>query len=83
MSDWDKGFSIIADLDGNEEQYMNVEMENEMPVLPLRNMVLFPGTVMPVAVGRLSSLELVNKAEKSGKFITVVCQKRSEVEQPH
>ena len=40
MSDWDKGFSIIADLDGNEEQYMNVEMENEMPVLPLRNMVL-------------------------------------------
>ena len=57
MSDWDKGFSIIADLDGNEEQYMNVEMENEMPVLPLRNMVLFPGTVMPVAVGRLSSLE--------------------------
>ena len=83
MSDWDKGFSIIADLDGNEEQYMNVEMENEMPVLPLRNMVLFPGTVMPVAVGRLSSLELVNKAEKSGKFITVVCQKRSEVVQPH
>lgn len=83
MSDWDKGFSIIADLDGNEEQYMNVEMENEMPVLPLRNMVLFPGTVMPVAVGRLSSLELVNKAEISGKFITVVCQKRSEVEQPH
>ena len=82
MSDWDKGFSIIADLDGNEEQYMNVEMENEMPVLPLRNMVLFPGTVMPVAVGRLSSLELVNKAEKSGKYITVVCQKRSEVEQP-
>ena len=40
MSDWDKGISIIADLDGNEEQYMNVEMENEM----LRNSIKYGNT---------------------------------------
>ena len=65
-NNWDKGFSIIADLDGSEEQYMNVAVEQETPVLPLRNMALFPGTVMPVTVGRQSSLKLVRKAEKSG-----------------
>lgn len=81
-NNWDKGFSIIADLDGSEEQYMNVEVEQETPVLPLRNMVLFPGTVMPVTVGRYTSLKLVRKAEKSGKYITVVCQKQSDVESP-
>ena len=54
MSDWDKGFSIIADLDGNEEQYMNVEMENEMPVLPLRNMVLLLPIRLMVSVWKKS-----------------------------
>ncbi len=81
-NNWDKGFSIIADLDGSEEQYMNVAVEQETPVLPLRNMALFPGTVMPVTVGRQSSLKLVRKAEKSGDYITVVSQKISDIEYP-
>ena len=44
-------FSVIADFEGNEEQLMNVDVNDIVPVLPLRNMVLFPGVFMPVSVG--------------------------------
>lgn len=82
MEDWEKGFSIIADIDGNSDYYMKVNVDKALPVLALRNMVLFPGTVMPIIVGRDFSLKVVEQAEKNGGFIAVVCQKRSEVEQP-
>ena len=36
-------FSVIADFEGNEEQLMDIEVEEVLPILPLRNMVLFPG----------------------------------------
>lgn len=58
------GFSVIADFDGNEEQLMDIEVDEVLPVLPLRNMVLFPGVFMPVSVGRKSSLRLVRDAER-------------------
>ncbi len=48
-------FSVIADFEGNEEQLMDIEVEEVLPILPLRNMVLFPGVFMPVSVGRKSS----------------------------
>ena len=48
-------FSVIADFEGNEEQLMDIEVDEILPVLPLRNMVLFPGVFMPVSVGRKSS----------------------------
>ena len=38
-----KQFSLIADFDGDEESLLNIEVDGEIPVLPLRNMVLFPG----------------------------------------
>lgn len=82
----DKGggnsFSVIADFDGNEEQLMNIEVEDVLPILPLRNMVLFPGVFMPVSLGRISSLKLVRDAEKGNSYIAVVCQKMSETENP-
>ena len=53
-----------------------------MPILPLRNMVLFPGVVLPVAIGRKSSLRLIDHAYKKGKTIGAVCQLRPEVERP-
>ena len=71
-------FSVIADFEGNEEQLMNIEVDDVLPVLPLRNMVLFPGVFMPVSLGRLSSLKLVREAEKTNSYIAVVCQKKSE-----
>lgn len=75
-------FSAIADFEGNEEQLMDIEVEEVLPILPLRNMVLFPGVFMPVSVGRKSSLKLVREAEKKNSYIAVVCQKVAETETP-
>ena len=41
-------FSLVADFEGDESSVFDVEMEATLPILPLRNMVLFPGVVMPV-----------------------------------
>ena len=75
-------FSVIADFEGNEEQLMDIEVDEILPVLPLRNMVLFPGVFMPVSVGRKSSLKLVREAEKKSSYIAVVCQKAADTEEP-
>ena len=48
--------------------------ENDLPILALRNMVLFPGITMPVAIGRSKSLALVKVAQKENSLIGVVCQ---------
>ena len=76
------GFSVIADFEGNEEQLMDIEVDDIIPILPLRNMVLFPGVFMPVNVGRHSSLKLIREAEKKKSYIGVVCQKVAETEEP-
>ena len=49
-------FSLVADFEGDESSVFDVEMEDTLPILPLRNMVLFPGVVLPVAVGRTAVL---------------------------
>lgn len=78
----ENAFSVIADFEGNEEQLMNVKVDDILPILPLRNMVLFPGVFMPVSVGRKSSLKLVRDANKKEAYIGVVCQKSSDTEFP-
>ena len=78
----DNGFSFIADFEGNEEQMFDIKVDDSLPVLPLRNMVLFPGVVLPISVGRKSSLKLVNDAYKNNAYIAVVCQKAAETENP-
>lgn len=46
-------FPVLADMDeGGGEAFFSVEIEETLPILPLRNMVLFPGVIMPVTVGR-------------------------------
>ena len=75
-------FSMIADFDGNEKSFFESDMDEVMPVLPLRNMVLFPTVVMPVTVGRKSSLKLIQNASADGKQIAVFCQKDPDVENP-
>lgn len=54
----------------------------EIPLLPLRNTVLFPGVVLPITVGRDKSIKAVNDAYKGDKLIGVVAQKDSNVEEP-
>ncbi|MFZ4769092.1 MAG: LON peptidase substrate-binding domain-containing protein, partial [Ferruginibacter sp.] len=54
----------------------------ELPILPLRNTVLFPGVVIPITVGRDKSIKAVNDAYKTDKLIGVVAQKDSTIEEP-
>ena len=75
-------FSMIADFDGNENGLFDSDLDDIVPVLPLRNMVLFPTVVMPVTVGRKSSLKLVQTAFAEGKQIAVFCQKEPDTENP-
>ncbi len=53
-----------------------------LDVLPLRNMVLFPNVLVPIAVGRPKSVELVNAAYKQEKLIAVFCQKEKDTQEP-
>jgi ATP-dependent Lon protease len=80
----DNGFSLITDYDGNDEQAFDVNVKSGeiLPVLPLRNMVLFPGVFLPITVGRKSSLKLVRDADKKHKDIAVVCQRSAHTEDP-
>lgn len=59
-----------------------LELPDDLPLLPLRNTVLFPGVVLPITVGRDKSIKAVNDAYKAGKYVGVVAQKDSEVEDP-
>ena len=69
----------------NEEEDADADQQaipTELPILPLRNTVLFPGVVIPITVGRDKSIKAVNDAYKADKLIGVVAQKDSNVEEP-
>ncbi|MBP3670799.1 MAG: endopeptidase La [Bacteroidaceae bacterium] len=60
-----------------------VEIKNEdLPILTLRNMVLFPGVAMPVLIGRKKTLRLIKEAQRKRMLIGVACQIDAEVEDP-
>jgi ATP-dependent Lon protease len=66
-----------------EEDSMNAEMiPEELPILPLRNTVLFPGVVIPITVGRDKSISLIKDAYKGDKIIGVVSQTNDTIEDP-
>jgi ATP-dependent Lon protease len=69
---------LHEDNDANDEQLIPAEL----PLLPLRNTVLFPGVVIPITVGRDKSIKAVNDAYKADKLIGVISQKDSQVEEP-
>lgn len=75
-------FSLIADFDGDISVLFRQEIGSTLPILPLRDMMLFPGVVVSVAIGRESSLQLVRSAAKSGGLIGVCCQRESDTESP-
>ena len=66
-----------------EENVNNQEFPNELPILPLRNNVLFPGVVIPITVGRDKSIKLIQEANRGNKIIGVVSQKNQEEESPN
>ncbi|MFO8234567.1 MAG: endopeptidase La [Bacteroidales bacterium] len=68
--------------DEEEESLKKVEVPETIPVLPLRNTVLFPGVILPITVGRDKSLTLVNEAYSKEKVIGATSQKDPEIEDP-
>jgi ATP-dependent Lon protease len=75
---------FIQLLSQEEEDEMNREkMPDTLPILPLRNTVLFPGVVIPITVGRDKSIRLIKDANKGSKIIGVVSQKDSTIEDPN
>jgi ATP-dependent Lon protease len=58
------------------------DVPEKLPVLPLRNTVLFPGVLIPIPVGREKSLKLINETYAADKLIAVVAQKDAAVEDP-
>ena len=70
----------INEQDG--EQDKNLVIPDILPILPLRNTVLFPGVVLPITVGRDKSIKAVNDAYKLDKLIGVVAQKDANIEEP-
>jgi ATP-dependent Lon protease len=73
---------MIADIEGDFKDLVDVETPNEVPILPVRNLVLFPGVVSPIIIGRESSLTLVKRAEKHGTLIGIVSQRDPETDSP-
>ena len=66
----------------DEEEIAKEDIPQELPILPLRNTVLFPGVVIPITAGRDKSIKLLNEAYNNKQAIGVVAQKDSSVENP-
>lgn len=66
----------------DEEKINAEEVPDDLPILPLRNTVLFPGVVIPITVGRDKSITLIREAYKGKKTIGVVAQKNADIEDP-
>ncbi|SBV95923.1 endopeptidase La [uncultured Dysgonomonas sp.] len=76
--------SIIANDFDDGDCYINEKnLKEELPILPLRNTVIFPGTSMPIAVARKKSLKLIKSVNRlKGKYVGLVCQKDAENDDP-
>ena len=72
----------VMSVDNSQNDIRESELPETLPILPLRNAVLFPNTVIPVTVGRAKSLQLVGDAMRGSKFIGAATQRDSRVEDP-
>lgn len=66
----------------DEDTMQNEKIPEILPILPLRNTVLFPGVVIPITVGRDKSIQLIKDYNKGDKTIGVVAQKSDTIEEP-
>ncbi len=71
---------IIAD--GDDHDLEDVEVPETIPVLSLRNTVLFPGVVLPISIGRPRSIQLIKDAYRNDKIVGTVAQKEPDLENP-
>src|SRR5690606_4562695 len=83
LHDFDENSELIPLMTPEDEEEINREkLPESLPILSLRNTVLFPGVVIPITAGRDKSIKLINDANKGSKVIGVVSQKDEEVEDP-
>ncbi|MDP5045004.1 MAG: LON peptidase substrate-binding domain-containing protein, partial [Leeuwenhoekiella sp.] len=83
LQDFDGEADLIPLMTPEDEEEINKEeLPETLPILPLRNTVLFPGVVIPITAGRDMSIDLINEANKGSKIIGVVSQKDESVENP-
>ena len=83
LQEIDSESELIPLLTREDEEEMNNEpLPENLAILPLRNTVLFPGVVIPIAAGRDKSIKLINDAQAAGKLIGVVAQKNEQDEDP-
>ncbi len=71
---------IIAD--GEDGDLEDVDVPDSIPILSLRNTVLFPGVVLPISIGRPRSIQLIKDAYRSDKIVGTVAQKDPDIENP-
>lgn len=83
LQEIDTDADLIPLMTPEDEEEMNNELlPDVLAILPLRNMVLFPGVVIPITAGRDKSIKLINDANNGDKIIGVVAQKDEGVEEP-
>jgi len=83
LQDFESDAELIPLLTPEDEEEMNrEELPASLPILPLRNTVLFPGVVIPISAGRDKSIKLINDANAGNKIIGVVAQKNEQDEDP-
>lgn len=79
----DEDAELIPLMTSEDEEEINREvLPDDLPILPLKNTVLFPGVVIPITAGRDKSIKLINDANNGNKIIGVVAQRNNEDEHP-
>ena len=68
--------------DGDDSDLTGVDVPDILPILPLRNTVMFPGVVMPITVGRQKSLQLVQEAYRGNRLLGTIAQKDGSIDDP-
>lgn len=80
----DDGFSIVAE-DINLTEVMDLSKNEEQtvfPILPVRNMVMFPKVVIPITAGREMSIQLLEEAQRNNELIGILSQNNASIENP-
>ena len=80
--DSDVNLIPVMSIDASMQDVKEKELSPTLPILPLRNAILFPNTVIPVTIGRQKSMQLVNEVNQVSKILGCVTQKDPRVENP-
>ena len=75
-------FMPLMSLDDDGEKESTIDLPEQLPILAVKNTVLYPGVVIPITVGRDKSIKAINTAHAANKLVAVLSQKDSKVEDP-